>query len=287
MPKSPTKRSATRSVVATRSSRRIAERGTPNFIRAPPRIVHTYSRKSLRKHQPPCQEPSLLSLDSDCSLPTVEELLASIGKSLPPSAIDKINTYFRKLSKLVSREGDKEARFSLETNAFRETLEGLYSEITEKVKVKSNQLAEVAMIFERESRCPICAACIYNPVILVNCGHTFCASCIREHFHESLRKKLANFCKEKSIYVTLSPSTTLVQMQELSRIITAYAGDVSKIFSYQCPQCRGCVTKPPILVYQFRSLVSEARTALSEYMNDTDGNPSDEVPVAFFDGFFI
>jgi hypothetical protein len=56
--------------------------------------------------------------------------------------MDNINTYFRKLSKvckaiiqsqafvnyankLVCKEGDKEARFSLETNAFRETLEGV------------------------------------------------------------------------------------------------------------------------------------------------------------------
>ena len=63
---------------------------------------------------------SILSTFSD-SLPPVEDLFSAIGKPLPPSAIDKINFHFRKLSKLVS--GETEQKFADETAAFQQTLD--------------------------------------------------------------------------------------------------------------------------------------------------------------------
>ena len=87
--------------------------------RTSPEIIHTYTRKKAPRRR----ASSLLSISSNFSnsLPPVEEVFSAIGKPLPPSAIDKINYHFRKLSKLVS--GDAVQRFTDETAAFRQTLD--------------------------------------------------------------------------------------------------------------------------------------------------------------------
>ena len=109
----------------TRASSGLAQGGTPNPAdalnsgRTPPQIIHTYARKKLPRRR----ASSLLSIFSNFSdsLPPVEEVFSAIGKPLPPSAIDKINYHFRRLSKLAS--ADTGQKFSDETAAFRQTLD--------------------------------------------------------------------------------------------------------------------------------------------------------------------
>ena len=118
MPKTQKRRTA---AVATRSH---PQRDTPSAdaldsIRTPRQIIHTYTRQKPRRRR----ASSLLSIFSTFSdsLPPVEEVFSAIGKPLPPSAIDKINYHFRKLSKLVS--GDAEQQFADEIAAFQQTLD--------------------------------------------------------------------------------------------------------------------------------------------------------------------
>ena len=128
-----------------------------------------------------------------------------------------------------------------------------------------------------------------NEKSLGNCSHTFCASCIRKHFGECLIKKLADFREEKHIDDDLPLPTTSAQLRELSRKIKSWRGDTCQIFSYQCPQCCGVVTKAPIAAYQLRTLVIEARITLSAYLNDVNDNsfPAEGFSGAtYFDSLF-
>jgi predicted PP-loop superfamily ATPase len=110
----------------------------------------------------------------------------------------------------------------------------------------------------------------------------FCASCIEEHFREILKKKLALFRQRNSILDIITVPKTLAQRKIISRLITSHQGDSSDIFSYDCPHCRKVVKEAPVLAYQLRSLLSEARTLLSGYLADDDMPPADELPVTFF-----
>jgi len=127
MSKTPTRRAP---AVATRSSPRLVQRGTPDTERTSPRIIHTYTRR--KPQPPPRRDSSVLSISSNFSdsLPTVEEVFSAIGKPLPPSVIDKINYHFRKLRKLVSN--NNEQMFAVEAAAFQETLDAVrqYSNIS-------------------------------------------------------------------------------------------------------------------------------------------------------------
>jgi hypothetical protein len=69
-------------------------------------------------------------------------------------------------------------------------------------------------------------------------------------------------------------------------MITLYHGDSSEIFSYNCPQCRKVVKEAPVVAYQLRSLLSEARPLLSAYLADDDMLPTNKLPVTFFDSLF-
>src|SRR5277367_965870 len=109
-----------------KASKRPLAHGTPNpsadaldSVRTPCHISQTYTRQKPRRRR----ASSLLSIISTFSdsLPPVEDLLSAIGKPLPPSAIDKINFHFRKLSKLVS--GETEQKFADGTAAFQQTID--------------------------------------------------------------------------------------------------------------------------------------------------------------------
>lgn len=127
MSKTPTRRAP---AVASRSSPRLVQHGTPDTNRTSPRIIHTYTQRKRRP--PPRRDSSILSISSNFSdsLPTVEEVFSAIGKPLPPSVIDKINYHFGKLRKLVSK--NNEQMFAVEAAAFQETLDAVrpYSNIS-------------------------------------------------------------------------------------------------------------------------------------------------------------
>ena len=121
---------------------------------------------------------------------------------------------------------------------------------------------------------------------LASCGHTFCASCIEEHFRGSLEKKIARFRQQNGIPNIIPLPKTLAQRQRVSRMITSHHGDSSDIFSCDCPHCRKVVKEAPVVAYQLRSLLSEARPLLSAYLPDDDMLPTDKLPVTVFDSLF-
>jgi hypothetical protein len=69
-------------------------------------------------------------------------------------------------------------------------------------------------------------------------------------------------------------------------MITAHHGDSRDIFSYDCPHCRKVVNEAPVVAYQLRSLLSEARPLLSGYLADDDMLPTVKLPVTFFNSLF-
>ena len=107
---------------------------------------------------------------------------------------------------------------------------------------------------------------------LVSCGHTFCAVCIREHFCQNLKTNLAKYQQHKGVAVDLPFPTPSAERKELSDLIKLTLGDPRLMFSYKRPQCRANVRKAPVVAYQLRSLLSETRVALSEYLIDGTGN---------------
>jgi len=121
----------------------------------------------------------------------------------------------------------------------------------------------------------------------LSCGHTFCALCIREQFCGRLMNNISQFCQENEIFEPICLPKTLAQRQKLTRLITSYRGDSRKVFSYQCPQCRGLVEKAPVIAYQFRLLLRAVRAALPADTGD-NGLPTDEFPVTatFFESLF-
>ena len=121
----------------------------------------------------------------------------------------------------------------------------------------------------------------------LSCGHSFCAVCIQEQFRGRLMKNISRFRQENKIFEPISLPKTLAQRKKLTRLIMSYQGDSTKVFSYQCPQCRGVVEKAPIIAYQLRSLLCVVRAALPAD-TDNDRLPTDGFPVtaAFFDSLF-
>ena len=117
---------------------------------------------------------------------------------------------------------------------------------------------------------------------LGSCGHMFCALCIQQHFHGILKKKLAWFHQQNDILNIIRLPKSLMQHQNISRIITSHHGDSSNIFSYDCPHCCKVVKEAPVMAYQLRSLLSEARPLLSAYLANDDILPTDELPLTFF-----
>lgn len=163
-------------------------------------------------------------------------------------------------------------------------------------------LSQIADILENEAQCAICRACVCNPVTYVipsvafahqfwqwnslgSCGHTFCALCIERHFRGHLSKKLARFSLDNLIRDIIPLPKTLVQRQNVSRVISSHGGDTSAIFSYQCPNCRKVVKEAPVVAYQLRSLLSEARPLLLASLPDDDIPPTD-FPLTLFDSLF-
>ena len=98
--------------------------------------------------------------------------------------------------------------------------------------------------------------------------------------------KIARFCQQNDIPDFIPFPKTLAQRQKVSKMITLYHGDSSEIFSYNCPQCRKVVKEAPVVAYQLRSLLSEARPLLSAYLADDDMLPTNKLPVTFFDSLF-
>jgi hypothetical protein len=98
---------------------------------------------------------------------------------------------------------------------------------------------------------------------------------------------ISQFRQENEIFEPIRLPKTLRQRQNLTRLITSYRGDSTKVFSYQCPQCRGLVEKAPVIAYQFRSLLRAVRAALPADTDDK-GLPTDDFPVTatFFDSLF-
>ena len=78
----------------------------------------------------------------------------------------------------------------------------------------------------------------------------------------------------------------MAQRQNISRMITSYRGDSSNIFSYDYPHCLKVMKEAPVLAYQLRSLLSEARPLLLAYLADDDILPTDEFSLTFFDSLF-
>ena len=122
-----------------------------------------------------------------------------------------------------------------------------------------------------------------NDNSLGNCGHTFCASCIRDYFRERLQQNIVNFQDGHFLAGELSLPTTPGALRSLSATIRSLGGNTSRIFSYRCPECRATVRKAPAVCYKLRSLLLEAGATLSGRNNNS---PTDELHVNLFNTLF-
>ena len=114
---------------------------------------------------------------------------------------------------------------------------------------------------------------------LGNCGHTFCASCVRGYFRASLQQNIVDFQDGHILAGELSLPTTPEERRTLSATIRSLGGNSSRIFSYRCPECRATVRKTPAVCYKLRSLLLEAGAILSGRNNNSS---TDELHVKHF-----
>ena len=104
---------------------------------------------------------------------------------------------------------------------------------------------------------------------LGNCGHTFCASCLRDYFRQCLQNNIVNFQDGHFLAGELSLPTTSGELRRLSATIGCLGGNTNRIFCYRCPECRVIVKRAPVVCYKLSLLLSEAGATLSGCNNNS------------------
>jgi len=235
-----------------------------------------YSRHSPRPQRLPQRTPSVISIKSDStgSIPSMEELFEEIFPQLAPSPSNSVARFEKEIDSRL-------AKFTRNPHkgvtSLRDALHKIISNFAEESNKANGLLEKFIGIFEQEGVCCICTNYMQEPVILIACGHSFCASCIHRHF-----------CEHLAVHGIGVPPRDGVELQAAIQVIEGRGEVPREIFVYSCPHCRTKVQEPPITGYQFKAILSDVKELLNDKFNSRNmlGAPS-VVPSNGFEGLFV
>ncbi|RXW12824.1 hypothetical protein EST38_g13032 [Candolleomyces aberdarensis] len=152
-------------------------------------------------------------------------------------------------------------------------------------------IREVCETVELCGTCKICFQPMARPYI-TPCGHGFCGVCLRDTFRAHLQRKLATLLTKdhdlrfahETRECQLIPTSDFDQ-PILVRALKDHGCDPSKVFTYDCPECRVSITTEPVVNYPLLHMLESQRRVLKGRVN-MDGLSGGKDPIYLFQGLF-
>ncbi|KAJ3493689.1 hypothetical protein NLJ89_g10960 [Agrocybe chaxingu] len=199
---------------------------------------------------------SIVSTESD-NPPTVGELLAEVLRRVPrpPSTQDASETL---VTGPEARVNDS-AQPTLEQVPTLQSDDGV-SNVPEQSYDSASAEAATSRglndtFFQSLFSCSICVSVYEQPVVLA-CGHSFCAPCIRTYMRTVLQDRLDEVSFRFGCVSGLQVPTSKTTVRAIIAALRLYNQDVDEFFHYQCPECRHPIERRPIPVYALRRAVA-------------------------------
>jgi hypothetical protein len=154
------------------------------------------------------------------------------------------------------------------TNALRENIELKAGTTTDKSRIILNYSQ-----LEDSINCEICLHKMWTPYILPECGHIFCASCLKNWFSTILvqhTKEYPTFALNPPFPAQLRNLATQVRNEpslrtQLELQVAEYrATQDTPQPTYTCPACREVVKNKPAEVFALKSVVGAVSKAMGE-----------------------
>lgn len=134
---------------------------------------------------------------------------------------------------------------------------------------------------------------IYTPHFSVECGHSFCAPCLRQWFRAKLGERIARIPyllrRTGDVYNCRVVPNKDDHLAYLLAILARYRVHCPrKLLSYPCPICRATVTLAPIESLTLKTLIAEAELAARVEHQDADRvNEAGVATSGYFNGLFF
>ncbi|PPQ76156.1 hypothetical protein CVT26_009216 [Gymnopilus dilepis] len=150
----------------------------------------------------------------------------------------------------------------------------------------------------RPLSCSICMTLMRDPLVLPECGHSFCDECLRTWF-ETIRRKFTQGHPSRDPL----PGLSLASLKRLSALVKENARlahlrpavkEIARFMQpraeYTCPLCDSLVGTRPVINFQLKEAVEAAERDLHDHdllvLDDYDKEKARKSSVTFWDALF-